>query len=232
MPEAQKETIRFYTTNDYLLINGLLWGENEKTIDIFIQLINDDGRGVMAEAIAQGFDVRWNCSKEEGERIYQIYQKPFPIIDDQNVKNQIFERARVDISNMMSCMEPLATELVLYRNIKTNFVDKLEQGMSLKHLGFSSCSLSSHIAENATYGSSGCTIAEIIAPAGTPAIRLDLMPDVQNEPDEVILAPMEFLITKVDKDNNKIYMTCSKSTNKNLTEKKDNAKSNNNRLPR
>lgn len=67
MTESQKETLRFYITNDYLLINGLLWGEEEKTIDLFIQLINADGRGVMAEAMAQGFDVRWNCSKEEGE---------------------------------------------------------------------------------------------------------------------------------------------------------------------
>ena len=33
------------------------------------------------------------------------------------------------------------------------------------------------------------------------------MPDVQNEPDEVILAPMEFLITKVDGESGKIYMT-------------------------
>ena len=62
----------------------------------------------------------------------------------------------------------------------------------------------------ATYGSSECTLVEIIAPAGTPAIRLDLMPDVQNEPDEVILAPIEFLVTKVDRESNKIYMTCCK----------------------
>lgn len=213
MTEAQKETLRFYTTNDYLLINGLLWGENEKTIDIFIQLINDDGRCVMAEAVEQGFDVRWNCSKEEGERLYQIYQRRFPIIDNQNVKNQVLERARLDISNMMSCMTPLASAMVLYRNIKTKYVENLEQRMSLNHLGFSSCSLSPHVAENATYGSSGCTLVEIIAPAGTPAIRLDLMPDVQNEPDEVILAPIEFLVTKVDRENNKIYMTCSKPSN-------------------
>ena len=39
MTEAQKETLRFYTTNDYLLINGLLWGTDAKTIDLFIQLI-------------------------------------------------------------------------------------------------------------------------------------------------------------------------------------------------
>lgn len=213
MTEAQKETLRFYTINDYLLINGLLWGENEKTIDIFIQLINADGRGVMAEAIEQGFDVRWNCSKEEGERLYQIYQKRFPIIDNQSVKNQVLERARIDISNMMSCMAPLASEMVLYRNIKTKFVENLEPGMPLSHLGFSSCSLIPHVAENATYGSSGCTLVEIIAPAGTPAIRLDLMPDVQNEPDEVILAPMDFLVTKVDRENNKIYMTCDKPLN-------------------
>ena len=208
MTEAQKETLRFYTTNDYLLINGLLWGEDKKTIDIYIQLINDDGRAVIAEAIEQGFDVRWNCSKEEGEMLYQIYQKRFPIIDNQNTKSQILEQAKLDISNMMSCMTPLASEMVLYRNIKTKFMDNLEEGMILNYLGFSSCSLSSHIAESATYGSGGCTLVEIIAPAGTPAIRLDLMPDVQNEPDEVILAPIEFLVTKIDKESGKIYMTC------------------------
>ena len=41
MTEAQKETLRFYTTNDYLLINGLLWEKDEKTIDIFIHLSNN-----------------------------------------------------------------------------------------------------------------------------------------------------------------------------------------------
>jgi len=66
MTEAQKETLQFYTANDYLLINGLLWGEDEKTIEKYIQLINKDGRGVMAEAMEQGFDVRWNCSKAKG----------------------------------------------------------------------------------------------------------------------------------------------------------------------
>ena len=208
MTEAQKETLRFYTTNDYLLINGLLWGEDEKTIDTFIKLINDDGRAVMAEAIEQGFDARWNCSKEEGEKLYQIYQKRFPVINNQSTKSQILEQAKLDISNMMSCMTPLASEMVLYRNIKTKFMDDLEEGMSLNYLGFSSCSLSPHIAENATYGSSGCTLVEIIAPAGTPAIRLDLLPDVQNEPDEVILAPIEFLVDKIDRESGKTYMIC------------------------
>lgn len=208
MTEAQKETLQFYTANDYLLINGLLWGEDEKTIEKYIQLINKDGRGVMAEAMEQGFDVRWSCSKAEGERLYQIYQKRFPILDDLSVKNQILEQARMDISNMMSCMTPLTSELVLYRNIKTKFTDQLEQEMIFHHLGFSSCSLSPHIAENATYGSNECTLVEITAPAGTPAIRLDLIPDVQNEPDEIILAPIDFLVTKIEKESGKIYMIC------------------------
>lgn len=210
MTEAQRETLRFYTTNDYLLINGLLWGENAETINAFIQLINDDGRGVMAEAVEQGCDVRWNCSKEEGERLYRVYQKRFPIIDSQGVKDMILARARTDIANMLSCMTPLAAEMVLYRNIHTRFVNDLEEGMPFDHLGFSSCSLLPHVAENAAYGSGGCALAEIIAPAGTPAIRLDLMPDVQNEPDEVILAPAAFLVTRVDRENNKLYMTCGK----------------------
>ncbi|MBR2334585.1 MAG: hypothetical protein IKA59_04510 [Clostridia bacterium] len=45
---------------------------------------------------------------------------------------------------------------------------------------------------------------------GTPAIRLDLMPEVQNEPDEVIIAPIKFLVTKVDKEHNKMYMCRSR----------------------
>lgn len=209
MTENQKETLQFYTKNDYLLINGLLWGIDENTTNTYIQLINEDGRGVMKEAIEQGYDTRWNCSKEEGERIFQIYQKRFPIIDGDDVKKSIIEIARNDITNMMNSMTPLVTELVLYRNIKTKYVEKLEQGMTLHHLGFSSCSLSPHVAENATYGSSGCTLVEIIAPIGTPAIRVDLMPNIQNEPDEVILAPLDFLITKVDKVNDRLYMTCN-----------------------
>ena len=63
------------------------------------------------------------------------------------------------------------------------------------------------------YGSGGCTLCEIIASLGTPAIRLDLLPDVQNEPDEVILAPIEFLVTEIDRENNMIYMTCSRPLN-------------------
>ena len=208
MTQAQKETLRFYTTNDYLLINGLLWGETQERIDRVIDIINQDGRGVMKEAEEMGTDVRWNCSKEEGERLYQIYQKRFPVIENETVKNEILERARDDISNMMACLEPLQADMVLYRNIATRFLESLSEGVTLYYLGFSSCSLAAHDAENAMYGSSGCMLAEIIAPAGTPAIRMDLMPDVQNEPDEVILAPIAFQVTKIDKENNKIYMTC------------------------
>ena len=118
-------------------------------------------------------------------------------------------RAKEDIRNMMSCLEPLTTPLTLYRNIKTKFVGNLEQGMTLHYLGFSSCSLNSHFAENAVYGSGDCTLAEIIAPTGTPAIRLDLLPDVQNEPDEVILGPITFWVTKIDKQSGKIYLTAN-----------------------
>ena len=188
MTEGQKETLRFYTTNDYLLINGLLWGEDEKTIDIFIQLINNDGRGLMAEAIEQGFDVRWNCSKEEGERLYQIYQKRFPVMDNENVKAQILDRAKNDIFNMISCMTPLTSEMVLYRNINTGFVDDLEEGMSVNYLGFSSCSLNPHVAEDATYGVSECTLVEIVAPAGTHANYTANLQTFQQNHFELILA--------------------------------------------
>ena len=32
------------------------------------------------------------------------------------------------------------------------------------------------------------------------------MPDVQNEPDEVILPPMDFLITKIDEQRSMVHM--------------------------
>ena len=208
MTEEQRETLRFYTTNDYLLINGLLWGESTETINKYIEIINQDGRATMKEADEMGYDVRWDCSKEDGERLYRIYQKRFPIIDSENIRHQIMEQAKTDISNMMACLEPLASELVLYRNIKSKFVSGLEEGTVINYLGFSSCSLNPHTAEDAMYGSGGCTLTEIVAPVGTPAIRLDLMPDVQNEPDEVILAPMKFLVTKVDRESCKIYLIC------------------------
>ena len=211
MTEEQMETLRFYTTNDYLLINGLLWGEDAETIDQYIRLVNEDGRGVMAEALAQGFDVRWNCSREEGERLYEIYQRRFPLIDHPAIREKILAQARRDIANMMACLTPIASDLVLYRNMKTRYVNKLTVGSTLNHPGFSSCSLHPHAAENASYGSGGCTLAEILVPAGTPAIRLDLLPDVQNEPDEVILAPASFLVTRIDRDNGRISLTCLKT---------------------
>lgn len=210
MTDEQKETLKFYTTNDYLLINGLLWGEDDQTLDTLIHIINEDGLCVMKEACELGFDVRWGCTMEEGERIYKVYQKRFPVIDSESVKKQIIARAQNDISNMMACLEPLTTDLILYRNIKTKFLENIAEGQPLRYLGFSSCSLSPHIAQNATYGCSGCTLVEISVPTGTPAIRLDLLPDVQNEPDEVILPPMEFLITRIDRERNTVYMAGGK----------------------
>lgn len=210
LTEEQKETLNFYTTNDYLLINGLMWGEDASVIDKFIHIINDDGRCVMQEALSQGFDVRWHCSKEDGEKLFNVYQKRFPVIDHDDVKNEIITRAKHDIENMKNCLEPLTCEMVLYRNIKVKFIKDLKEGQSLKYLGFSSCSLEPHTAENHMYGAEECTLFEIKAPAGMPAIRLDLMKDIQNEPDEIILSPMEFYITKIDKENDKIYMDCKK----------------------
>lgn len=211
MTNEQKESLKFYTTNDYLLINGLLWNEDEKTIDEIIQIINSDGQAVMKEAIEMGYDVRWNCSKEKGEEIFKIYQKRFPVIDCEIVKEQIIARAYQDINNMMDCLTPLDKDMVLYRNIKKRFVEDLKEGAVFKCLGFSSCSIYPHFAENAMYGSSNCLLFEIEVPKYIPVIRMDLMKDIQNEEDEIILAPMQFVITKIDNTLQKVYMKYDKT---------------------
>lgn len=166
MTEAQKETLKFYTTNDYLLINGLLWGEDQTVIDEYIQLINADGRAVMKEAIDIGFQKRWNCNKEDGEKLYKIYQKRFPVINCVETKNEIINRAKTDIKNMMESLEPLDKKMVLYRNIKSKYICTLQEGQILRYPGFSSCSLNTHIAENASYGSSESTLFKINIPKG------------------------------------------------------------------
>ena len=208
MTESQKETIKFYTTNDYLLINGLLWKESSETIDAFIKLINDDGRGVIQEALELTPEIRWNCSKEEGEVLLKMYQRRFPLIENEYIKKEIIERAKQDIKNMMDILQPLNKDMVLYRNINKKYSIKMEEGKIINYLGFSSCSLVPHISKDAMYGVTNSTLLEIIVPKGTPVIRLDQMADIQNEEDEVIISPIKFLVTKVDNKNNKIYLTC------------------------
>ena len=193
MTDQQKETIRFYTTNDYLLINGLLWKEGRDILVDKIKFINEDGRGVMQEALEQGFDKRWECSLEEGERIYKMFERRFPVIDNDFIIQQIIERAKQDIDVLYSCLKPSEEDLVLYRNTRTKYIDGYKDGDIVNYLGFSSCSLHEHKAENATYGSGDTTVV-IEVPKGTPLIRLD-QTDIANEPDEVILPPIAFGVT-------------------------------------
>lgn len=193
MTDQQKETIRFYTTNDYLLINGLLWKEDRDILVDKIKFINEDGRGVMQEALEQGFDKRWECTLEEGERIFKMFEKRFPVIDSNLVVQQIFDRAKRDIDVLYSCLNTSEEELVLYRNIRTKYICDYKDGDTINYLGFSSCSLHAHQAENATYGSGDTTVV-IEVPKGTPLIRVD-QTDIANEPDEVILPPIAFRVT-------------------------------------
>ena len=199
MTDALKESLRFYTTNDYLLINALLRQESEARIEAFIRLINEDGRGVMKEAEEQGFSRRWKCTEEEGVKLYQAHKKRFPLITSQETFQEIIARAREDIDNMMSCLQPLEEDLILYRNVKSKYAEGLREGEIIDCKGFSSCSLQPHPAEIATYGSGGSVLWTINAAKGTPAIRLDQYPSVGNEPDEVILPPIRFQVEKLGK---------------------------------
>ena len=198
MTGQQKETIRFYTTNDYLLINGLLWGEDEATINQFIDLINEDGRGVMREAEEQGLGKRWGCSEEEGARIYETYKRRFPVIDNRETRDAIIQRARDDVKNLTACLEPLDEDMVLYRNIHNRYAANLKVGDVFYHKGFSSCSISPHVAENATYGSSNSMLFKIKVAKGTPAINIAKYEGIGNEEDEIILPPIHYEIVKIE----------------------------------
>jgi len=208
MTEEQKESLEFYLTNDYLLINGLLWNEKRSEIDRYIKLINKDGRGCLKEALEQGYQKRWGLNQEDGEKKVALYKRRFPETLNDKTKKQILAQTIKDIDNLKNCLSPLEKEMKLYRNVATKYTKSLILDMEFDYLGFSSCSLQPHIPENKMYGNQNSTLFIVNVPKTFPCIRLDLMKDIQNEPDEIILAPMKYKVKNIDKINNIIEIDC------------------------
>ena len=165
-------------------------------------MINQDGRGCLEEALEQGYQKRWGLNQEDGEKLANIYRRRFPEILNDETKAKIIKQALIDIKNLESCLKPIDKSIKLYRNVKSKFTQNLCINKTYNNLGFSSCSLQPHTAENKMYGSENSTLFIINVPQNFPCIRLDLMKDVQNEPDEIILAPMKYAIKSIDRLNN------------------------------
>lgn len=198
MNKDTKESIYFYLGNYYLLVNSVMWG-NFINIDKKMGIIISDGIGVMEEAKAMGLEKRWGLPTKEAKERFEAYKKRCPSNLTQEAKEQMLKIAQKDIVNILSAMKPLDEDLVLFRNVEKKFA-KSESAKEIDLLGLNSCSLNLHKPENEQYGSVDCVIYKIIVPKGTPALRLDKMPELRNEEDEVILPPIKCEVIEKQED--------------------------------
>jgi len=183
------ESILFYTRNDYLVINNLLYNNHEWLMR-GIEMANKDAKGVMQEAIEQGVDKRWGVSKEEGEKIFAMYKRRTPEVLDDTAIKEIIERAKADLKIILFAMKPAKTKIILYRNIRPeNSLNEYKISNTIELKGLSSTSTSP---SNESYGKEKTFIRyEITLPIGVPMLRASDFPHEMNEPDEVILPPMK-----------------------------------------
>lgn len=205
MNNKQKEAIDFYLRNDYLLINALLWNDLND-LDKKIKIIVDCNNAKIKEAIEVSPEKYWGCSKEESQKILNIFKSRSYKNIGKKEKQEIIARAKEDIKYIFESMSPLTKNLILYRNVDKKFANNLQENSIQNMLGFSSCSTEMHIPHDKMYGSEDSVIYKIYVPKGFMALRLDQMPNLRNEPDEVILPPMKCKIEKIEEKNGKKFI--------------------------
>lgn len=197
MNNEQKESIYFYSTNDYLIINSIMWGNMQGALN-GIKIANQDAKAVMKEALEQGFDKRWGVSLEKGNEIFRAYERRTAIEINSATTQEYINRAKQDIKNIYSCMEQANYELKLYRNIRIkNANSNYQVGDKIKLKSFSSTSV--NLVDESYSSKDKSYIRYVIkVPKGTPILRRDKLPqDIRNEEDEVLLPPVECKITNV-----------------------------------
>ena len=181
-----EESICFYTRNDYLLINDLLWG-NSDNIEKVIKIIVENSKACMKEAEEIGIENRWRGGPERCHALYEAYQKRTPKDLTANAKTKLIVQAKNDIENLFAAMQPCKTQMLLYRNLRLKDIQEYRINQPLKTLGFSSCSKEKY---NKPYGKDHQFIRfNIHIPENTLMLDLDNYPDWNNEQGEVLLPP-------------------------------------------
>lgn len=104
-----EETIFFYTRNDYLIINNLLFGNMNHLWEV-AEIVNGDSKGMLKE---HEDGVRALNQKNIERYKNRIYDK----LDDK-AKAKIIKTAKNDISNILSAMKPTKNKIILYRNVR------------------------------------------------------------------------------------------------------------------
>lgn len=190
-----EEALFFYTGADYLVINAFLW-QNRSALDPCIDIVQQNNRGMIQEAVAATPSKRFGVSEEDGEKILAAYRRrTFDPLNEQ-ARRQIVRIAIDDIQTICRAMQPAAPETILYRNVDEHFFLKTPQiGQLVTLHGLTSTSTTG---QEIDYGKNDLRKAtfqyRILLPKGLPMLAIE---NDSREENEVLLPPMQYRLTDV-----------------------------------
>ncbi|MCL2557842.1 MAG: hypothetical protein FWE09_05130 [Treponema sp.] len=201
MNESTRESIRFFTGADYLVVNNLLWA-NKINLRRGIEAAHRNNAGVIREAMEMTPEVRWGVPKEEGEKLLEAYRRRTPDEITEASEAKIIETAINDIRTICDSMRPADSEMTLYRNVEEEHaIKELTVGKEVDLLGLTSTSSTGQKIDygNGSFKTAFC-IYEIKISVGLPVLIVE---NDYREENEVILPPMRYRISGT-RDNGKI----------------------------
>jgi len=190
-----KESIRFFTGADFLVINAFLWG-NKIDLERGIEAVHGNNVGIIREAVEMTPEVRWGVSKEEGQKLLDSYRRRTPDEINELTKSAFIETAISDIYNICNAMQPAENEIILHRNVVEEYA--IQNPTIGKEVDFKGITSTSTTGQKIDYGKNDFLIAfqkyEIKVSVGTPILVVEN--DYRQE-NEVILPPMQYRISNV-----------------------------------
>jgi len=192
-----KDTIFFYTRNDYLIINNLLCGNMEQLWE-FAEISNGDSKCVLQEH-------KDGKRKLDRKSIRRYKNRIHETLDD-SAKAKILATAKNDISNILGAMKRAGKQMLLYRMIPVgdplrpvSVLSSYSINDTIEFKNISSTSVKPY-REDAGFD---FYRYEITVPRGNPVLKLDQFNHViRNEDGEVLLPPMKCRVTSIrDSDN-------------------------------
>jgi len=192
-----KETIFFYSRNDYLIVNNLLCGNMEQLWE-FAEVSNGDSKCVLKEhEDGQRKLDRKSVARYQG-RIYETL--------DDSAKAKILATAKEDIANILGAMKPARRRLLLYRTVfavddplRPYVLPSYSVDDIAEFRGITSTSLTPY-REDAGFD---FYRYEITVPKGGRILKLDQFNRViRNEDGEVLLPPMRCSVTNIRESDN------------------------------
>lgn len=195
-----QEALFFYTGADYLVINAFLW-RNQKALLPCIEIVQQNNRGMISEALASTPGQRFDTSEEEGELILAAYRRRTLDLSSSNALRQIIELAIEDIRIICRAMQPALSDLVLYRNVSEKYFPHHPAiGQILDLPGLTSTSTTG---QEINYGKDDFHSAsfqyKIMLSKRTPMLALE---NDSREENEVLLPPMQYRITEIAEAKN------------------------------